>query len=1026
MPKFYGHIDLRGNQLKSALLHVSDGVPTDVTAAPGQVYYDSGEDAIYLFKTDTDGSDTDGWVALADGATYGTVNNGGLNVTTQNYSLDFNNLAHWDAAPADSDRLAIRILDPDGDGSNNSVHKYITFDDLVTNVGDMTGVDLTGTAGGVSIDSEANTGSGAYTATLSLVAANTTITSTTNLASILNTSLVIGRDSTDNINFGTDNTIIFKANDANQVKITDGSFEPITTNNIALGGSAKAFSYLWVDQSIQPAFKTGDDQAGQTLTIRGGQSTGIGEGGDILFKTSPVGGSAGDAQNAGVTALTIDHEKKATFAGNITVDTVAGITIGGHMIDDIDIASEHVDDDAHIMSSKAIKNYIAGNPEGFGSGSGDITAVTAGDGLTGGATTGPATLTVGAGDGITANEDEIEVAVDGTTIELSASNGSGTVRAKTAAIADSGTALATADQIHTFVTDYADASGTDNSTDVTLAGSLDYLTISGQAITQNAIVLTTDVSGTLPIANGGTGSTSTTYCSLTTNVSGTLPVANGGTGATSFADKSVIVSQDASTDTLAAKAMTTDGSLLIGGSTNGPEVGTLTPGNNITITNADGAITINGTGNDDVDVSVSNLEARLPQIDTATTIGNGVAITAGGDFVVTGDLTVSGTTTTVNSTAISIEDSVMRLGGHVAQIDTTDGDVGVEFIHNGVRTNSPTMALTGTTVVVSLASHGYQIGDLATVRNNDEAAMNGTFVVNAVIPDAFTYTIGSSPGDFTSATQAGSITVAERSFFGYDNSADVFSGFVNVTNTTDSPTGYTGTLMSAKFNDATLSSLTLGGHTVDDIDITSESSDENDHLMTALAIKNRIDDLITAQDFSSYTTGVALSAGTGIDLGTPSNAGGGAYSATITCDLEGTELGSDGESGTTKFLRANGDGTCSWQVPSYATPIPDTNLDTRTAKIDVSVMAAASNTVATITHNLTTLQPIVQLWLTNNTGDLAADPALDNSTASEQIEAQIDCHDSSKVKITFAKLPPKDVYVTIIKPGTDTAGVAYS
>jgi len=53
-----------------------------------------------------------------------------------------------------------------------------------------------------------------------------------------------------------------------------------------------------------------------------------------------------------------------------------------------------------------------------------------------------------------------------------------------------------------------DAAGTDNSTDVTLAGSLDYLTISGQAITRNAIDLTTDVTGALPVANGGTGATS--------------------------------------------------------------------------------------------------------------------------------------------------------------------------------------------------------------------------------------------------------------------------------------------------------------------------------------------------------------------------------------------------------------------------------------------------------------------------------------------------------------------------------------
>ena len=41
------------------------------------------------------------------------------------------------------------------------------------------------------------------------------------------------------------------------------------------------------------------------------------------------------------------------------------------------------------------------------------------------------------------------------------------------------------------------------------------------------------VTGTLPIANGGTASTSTTYASLTANVSGTLPIANGGTNSTS-------------------------------------------------------------------------------------------------------------------------------------------------------------------------------------------------------------------------------------------------------------------------------------------------------------------------------------------------------------------------------------------------------------------------------------------------------------------------------------------------------------
>ena len=43
-----------------------------------------------------------------------------------------------------------------------------------------------------------------------------------------------------------------------------------------------------------------------------------------------------------------------------------------------------------------------------------------------------------------------------------------------------------------------DASGTDNSTNVTLTGTPDYITISGQEITRNQIDLTADVTGVLP------------------------------------------------------------------------------------------------------------------------------------------------------------------------------------------------------------------------------------------------------------------------------------------------------------------------------------------------------------------------------------------------------------------------------------------------------------------------------------------------------------------------------------------------
>jgi hypothetical protein len=55
-----------------------------------------------------------------------------------------------------------------------------------------------------------------------------------------------------------------------------------------------------------------------------------------------------------------------------------------------------------------------------------------------------------------------------------------------------------------------DIAGTDNSTPVTLAGTPDYITISGQTITRSQIDLSTDVTNTLPYGNGGTGATTNT------------------------------------------------------------------------------------------------------------------------------------------------------------------------------------------------------------------------------------------------------------------------------------------------------------------------------------------------------------------------------------------------------------------------------------------------------------------------------------------------------------------------------------
>jgi hypothetical protein len=62
----------------------------------------------------------------------------------------------------------------------------------------------------------------------------------------------------------------------------------------------------------------------------------------------------------------------------------------------------------------------------------------------------------------------------------------------------------------------------------------------------------TNITGTLPIANGGTGTTSTTFTNLTTNVTGTLPVANGGTGAATLTSNNVLLGAGTSAVTFVA------------------------------------------------------------------------------------------------------------------------------------------------------------------------------------------------------------------------------------------------------------------------------------------------------------------------------------------------------------------------------------------------------------------------------------------------------------------------------------------
>ena len=115
-------------------------------------------------------------------------------------------------------------------------------------------------------------------------------------------------------------------------------------------------------------------------------------------------------------------------------------------------------------------------------------------------------------------------------------------------------------------------------------------------------------------------------------------------------------------------------------------------GPNPSIATVTAAVTNGGTGlatggqiYDFVTDSATTI-AALNEITENVTIGDAtdVTVTTSGDLEVTGDLTVNGTTTTVNSNIVTIDDPVFTLGGDTAPTSDDNKDRGIEFrYHDG-------------------------------------------------------------------------------------------------------------------------------------------------------------------------------------------------------------------------------------------------------------------------------------------------------------------------------------------------------
>jgi hypothetical protein len=75
--------------------------------------------------------------------------------------------------------------------------------------------------------------------------------SQTTISSLLNTSLVVGRDSDNDIDFATDNTILFRADGADQIKLVNGALAPVTDDDVDLGTSSLQFKDAYFDGTLE-------------------------------------------------------------------------------------------------------------------------------------------------------------------------------------------------------------------------------------------------------------------------------------------------------------------------------------------------------------------------------------------------------------------------------------------------------------------------------------------------------------------------------------------------------------------------------------------------------------------------------------------------------------------------------------------------------------------------------------------------------------------------------------------------------